>query len=273
MDRKEKILSHIDAYGVGVEVGPSHNPVAPKREGFNVHIIDHLSREGLIEKYRAHSVNLQAIEEVDFVWKGESYSELTKKEKFYDWIIASHVIEHAPDLIGFLNDCDSILKDDGVVSLVIPDKRFCFDHYRPVSAISKIIDASFSKNTIHSPGTVAEYFLNVVSKSGVIAWDASTCGEFNFVHTLDDAVNGMKSVVNDRAYLDVHAWCFVPHSFRLLIHDLYSLGLIPFQEVGFFPTAGCEFYVTLGRKGQGVKKSRMEMLDVIESEVNSEEFA
>jgi len=267
MNRKEKVLRHINKNGQGVEIGPSHSPVAPKKEGYKVHIIDHMSREQLIAKYKDHHVNLENIEEVDFVWRGENYSELTGKDKYYDWIIASHVIEHTPDLLGFLNDCDTILKEDGVISLAVPDKRYCFDHYRPITGISRIIDSHFQKTIIHTPGTVAEYYLNVVSKAGNIAWDSSATGRYNFVHSLEDALQGMKSALNENAYLDVHAWCFVPHSFRLIVHDLLGLGLIPFQEVDFFQTEGCEFYVTLGRNGQGINRSRLEILDIIESEI------
>ncbi len=267
MDRKEKLLRHIDTNGHGVEIGPSHSPVAPKKEGYKVHIIDHMSREQLIAKYKDHHVNLENIEEVDFVWRGENYSELTGKDQYYDWIIASHVIEHTPNLIGFLNDCDTILKEDGVISLAVPDKRYCFDHYRPITGISRIIDSHFQKTIIHTPGTVAEYYLNVVSKAGNIAWDSNATGRYSFVHSLEDALQGMKSALNENAYLDVHAWCFVPHSFRLIVHDLFRLGLIPFQEVGFFQTEGCEFYVTLGRNGRGINRSRLEILDIIESEI------
>jgi len=270
MNRKERVLRHINPNGHGIEIGPSHNPIAPKKEGFNVHIIDHMSREQLITKYKEHRVNLENIEEVDFVWRGETYSELTGERKYYDWIIASHVIEHAPDLIGFLNDCDSILKDDGVISLVVPDKRYCFDHYRPITGVSKIIDSHLQKNKIHTPGTVAEYFLNVVSKAGSIAWDPSSTGEYSLVHSLNNALQGMKSVLNEELYMDVHAWCFVPHSFRLIIHDLFCLGFIPLQEVDFFPSEGSEFYITLGRNGKGVNKSRLEMLDIIEAELKDD---
>ena len=168
MNDNKKVLRYINKNGQGLEIGPSHNPVAPKKEGYKVDIIDHMNREQLITKYKDAQVVLENIEEVDFVWQGENYSELTGKKKFYDWIIASQVIEHTPDLIGFLNDCDAILKDDGMISLVVPDKRYCFDHYRPITGLSKIIDSHYQKNKIHTPGTVAEYYLNVVSKAGTI---------------------------------------------------------------------------------------------------------
>jgi 2-polyprenyl-3-methyl-5-hydroxy-6-metoxy-1,4-benzoquinol methylase len=148
MNRKEKIIRHINKYGYGIEIGPSHNPIAPKKEGFKVHIVDHLNREQLIAKYKEHHVNLENIEEVDFVWQGGNYLELTGKSKYYDWIIASYVIEHTPDFIGFLNSCDAVLKDEGVISLVVPDKRYCFDHYRPITGISKILDNHFLGNKV-----------------------------------------------------------------------------------------------------------------------------
>ena len=271
MNRTEKVLQYINADGKGLEIGPSHNPLAPKKAGYDVDIIDHMSREKLIEKYREHNLNLDNIEEVDYVWHGESYADLTGKDKHYDWIIASHLIEHTPDLIGFLNDCDTILKDDGVISLVIPDKRYCFDHYRPLTGLAQIIDSHFQQHKIHTPGTVAEYYLNVVRKGETIAWDANITGDYSFVHSLEDSFQGIKTVREDKAYIDVHAWCFVPHSFRLIIHDLHSLGFIPFQEVGFFPTAGCEYYITLSRQGTGTNKSRLEMLDAIEAEIKAGE--
>jgi len=267
MNRKKRILRHIKKDGRGIEIGPSHNPVAPKSAGFQVHVIDHASREQLTTKYKDHDVDMNKIEDVDFIWQGESYAELTGNTNYYDWIIASHVIEHTPNMIGFLNDCDEILKETGTISLIIPDKRYCFDHFRPITGISRIIDSHFKKSTTHSPGTIAEYYLNVVSKSGIIAWDSCATGDFSFVHTLEHARQRMKSAENRNAYLDVHAWCFVPHSFRLMIHDLFQLGLIPFKEIAFHQTDGFEFYMTLGRGGQGCNKTRMEMLETIESEI------
>lgn len=269
MDRKNKILECIDKEGIGLEIGPSHNPTAPKSEGYNVHVIDHATRDELVEKYLGHSVDISKIEDVDYVWKGESYSELTGKSNHYDWIIASHVIEHTPDLIGFLNDCDTILKNDGVLSLAIPDKRYCFDHYRPITSISAIIDSHIQKAIHHSPGTVLENFLNMVSLGGTIAWNSKTTGEYSFVHSLKDAAKKMDLVSDSDAYLDVHAWCFTPHSFRLLIHDLFCLGLIPFQEVTFYPTKGSEFFVTLSRNGIGSRKDRIELLECVDEELGT----
>lgn len=267
--RKQIILRDVNPKGLGLEIGPSHNPVAPKKEGFQVHVMDHLSREGLIEKYQEHGVQLDNIEEVDFVWSGQSFQELTGGTGQYDWIIASHVIEHTPDLIGFLNECTSILKPDGVLSLAIPDKRYCFDHFRPVTGLGKIIDAHLAKHTVHSPGNVAEYFMNVVAKDGDIAWSGDKPGEYRFIHGLKDARWGMQVVQEQQAYLDIHAWCFVPHSFRLLVQDLHALELIQLQECSFQSTIDHEFFMSLTQNSQNQENERLVMVDAIAKELIS----
>ncbi|MGE5096462.1 MAG: class I SAM-dependent methyltransferase [Betaproteobacteria bacterium] len=269
MGRRENALRHVARDGHGVEIGPSHNPIAPKRDGFKVHVIDHATRAELRHKYATEPVALDNIEEVDFVWRGERYAELTGRPHFYDWVIASHVIEHSPDLIAFLEDCDSLLKDGGVLSLVVPDKRYCFDRFRPLTGLARIIDAHLAANKLHSQGSVAEYFMNVVSKGGRGAWDAGSAGEYRFYHTDKDAIEGMRLVREDKAYLDIHNWCFVPHSFRLAIEDLHTLGFTKLREVDFIPTQGFEFFMTLGRHGAGPRMSRLDMLRAIDREVGA----
>jgi hypothetical protein len=38
MSREDKALCALDRKGFGLEIGPSHNPIAPKKLGFNVHM-------------------------------------------------------------------------------------------------------------------------------------------------------------------------------------------------------------------------------------------
>jgi len=266
-NRKRRVLAGIDRNGVGLEIGPSHDPIAPKRDGFNVHVIDHATREELLVKYEKHGLALDRIEEVDFVWHGESYLELTKHPHYYDWIIASHLIEHTPDLIGFLADCDSILKDNGVLSLVIPDKRLEFDRFRPITGLARVIDAHLAGNRIHSAGTAAEYFLNVASKSRQIAWTANTRGDYHFIHDAQYARDMIREIREKGSYLDIHNWCFTPHSFRLIVNDLHLLGYTNLREVDFHETEGFEFYVTLGRHGTGPGLSRLDLLRAVDAEL------
>lgn len=269
MNRREKILSHLNKKGLGLEIGPSHSPVAPKKEGFNVHIIDHSDQKGLFEKYKDLDVNVENIEEVDFVWKGGSYAELTGKKNYYDWIIASHVIEHVPDLAGFINSCDEVLKEDGIISLVIPDARYCFDHFRAISSLSSVIDAHLQKHKIHSPGAMAEYCLNIVKRDNVSFWSAYAPlkENYEFYYSTEEAAKSMTDSIESSNYIDCHRWCFTPNSFRLIIHDLYGLGLIKTKEFSFIPSNGSEIFMKLSRNGQGADINRLEMLKNIKKEL------
>ena len=76
MTREEIVLFHIKRDGLGLEIGAGYAPIAPKKQGFRVHVLDHCDRKALIEKYRLHGINVDNIEEVDFVWDGRSYTEL-----------------------------------------------------------------------------------------------------------------------------------------------------------------------------------------------------
>ena len=267
MYRKEKVLSRIKKDGRGLEIGASFAPFAPKRDGYQTHVIDHLAKEDLIEKYSVHDMPVENIEPVDFVWNGESYAELTGNRHYYDWIIASHLIEHTPDLIGFINSCAEVLKDDGVLSLVVPDARFCFDSLRPLSGISKIIDAHLQGNRVHTVGTIAEFALNTVRKDGLYDWNEMKAGNdlYTFAHTSEES-NEMIEAAEKETYVDAHCWCFTPTSFRLIIHDLNALGYIELKELEFFPTEGCEFFITLAKNGRSVDINRLDYLKRIREE-------
>jgi hypothetical protein len=45
-----QLSSHINKDGYGLEIGPLDNPIAPKKKGYQVQIIDCMSREELIKK-------------------------------------------------------------------------------------------------------------------------------------------------------------------------------------------------------------------------------
>jgi len=62
MTREEIILKHIKRDGLGLEIGASCAPVAPKKRGFRVHVLDHCDKNALIEKYRPHGINVDHID-------------------------------------------------------------------------------------------------------------------------------------------------------------------------------------------------------------------
>ncbi len=137
-----------------IEIGPSLRPLAPKRDGWNVTIVDHATREGLIQKYHGDAaVDPEVIEEVDLVWQGGSLTDLVGQEGLgtYDAFIASHVIEHTTDVLTFLRSARALLKDEGLVILALPDKRKCFDVFRPISTTGEAVAAFWRNATAIRP--------------------------------------------------------------------------------------------------------------------------
>lgn len=244
--RNEKLLYGLNLTGIGLEIGASYSPVVSKKAGFRVEVIDHADAETLREKYKRQEVEIENIEDVDYVWSGEPLNELTGKTDYYDWIIASHVIEHTPDLIAFLQQCEQMLKPGGILALAIPDHRYCFDIFRSVSTPGDVIQAHLEQRKRHTPGTIWDHFSMIVRKGDTVSWGSGHQGIFTLIHSRDEAKFMFEKALAINEYIDVHNWCFTPSSFRLILEDIRVLGFLKNILVqSFFPTVGCEFIVQL----------------------------
>jgi SAM-dependent methyltransferase len=260
INRKDKIFDKLDKQGLGLEIGPSHNPIAPKKDGFNVRILDHANSIELKKKYTGHGVNLENIEEVDYVWSGENFEDLVGGAEIFDWIIASHVIEHVPDLISFLNQCDRILKKNGKLSLVIPNKFFCFDHFSSLTMTGEILDAHIQKRTRPTPGQIFNHLANASSRFGQLAWADDGQGKPDaLIHKISDAKEYFFRALNSEEYLDTHCWRFTPKTFNLILSDLNYLKLINLRPIQNFDTEGCEFFVTLQKNNSPLNRDSLEI--------------
>ncbi len=244
--RNSYILQKINKTGFGLEIGPSYNPVTSKKNGWNVEVADHLDAIALREKYSNWGVDVSAIEDVDYVVGSKGLLAAIGKESTFDFIIASHVIEHVPDVVKFLVDCEKLLKFGGVLSLVVPDKRFCFDALKPHTTTGQILQAYFEKRERHSAGTIFDAHALHAKKGDAIVWsNNASVSDLTFVHTIQEAKNIMENYMLGNEYMDVHAWQFTPPSFEIIISDLIQLGYIGFEMAASFDTVGYEFFVSL----------------------------
>lgn len=246
MDFRATIRQGLDKGLKGLEFGPSFNPVAPKAEGFNIVTVDHLSKEELVNKYRGEPVELDRIENVDVVWAGQDLRDELGCGTF-DYIIASHVVEHVPCLVSFLRLCQDLLNDMGRLYLLVPDKRFCFDVFRPLTSTGLVLDAYFEKRTRPAPYQIFEQHAYSAKCLGSPNWSADTPRSFSVADDIDAAFETYQAARSDETYRDVHCWVFVPSSFRRIVAELRSLGLIAFGELSFADTKGCEFYLSLSK--------------------------
>jgi hypothetical protein len=246
-DRRAVLLQGLNLDGLGLEIGPSHNPLLPKSQGYQIEIIDHADAGHLREKYRAlGSSAVERIEQVDYVSDGRSILETIGKPSRYDYIVASHVIEHVPDLIGFLKDSEQLLKPDGRLALAIPDKRYCFDVFQTLTTTGHALEARTMKACRPSPGTVFDFTANFACGTQE-TWSIYDQTEPCLRNDLTKAKARFDQARDSNEYIDVHVWRFVPSSFRMIIGDLNMLGEISLKELSFVVPGAFEFFATLAR--------------------------
>jgi SAM-dependent methyltransferase len=255
-ERLGLITRGLDMTGAGLEIGPSHNPLVPKSAGLNIRIADHLDRAGLVAKYEGYRPTGR-IEDVDFVLGPGPLTDFISER--FDYILASHVAEHTVCLICFLNECEKLLQPGGQLSLAIPDRRFCFDHFRERSALGRVIDVHDAGHSVHTRGSVLEHNLNMVDKAHAVAWFAAAPGALRWRVPLE-AVLERAGKAADGEYVDTHNWVMTPSHFRLLLHDLHLLGFIGLRESSFTDTVDHEFFLTLSQDGCGPDVSRNELV-------------
>jgi len=175
----------------------------------------------------------------------------------YDYIIASHVIEHVPDLLGFLKDCERLLNLDGRLSLAVPDKRYCFDLFQGLTTSGQVLQAHYDGAHRPNPAALFDYIANYARRGDRLAWDCDDSTEPRLAHDLMTAKRFFDQGRLAEEYIDAHVWRFVPSSFRLIVDDLNALGETSLREMSFTAPGGFEFFVTLSRKASGCGLDRL----------------
>lgn len=254
--RRARMLSiHDFTSGHGLEIGPLDSALTDKAVD-DVSYVDIKDTAGLREHYADDpNVLLDLIPEVDFPhYVGDTYRDLATAAAPgapYDWVIASHVIEHVPDVIGWLDQVAGLTADGGALLLAVPDRRQSFDRHRPPTTVGQALEAHELGHT--RPGTRALHDF-AASALDVDSWEMarlkSIPGRDRRVHpTLDEA---RRLVALNRAghYVDCHVWLWSPTDFLHQIQELRALGVTSWFVESVTPDkprAG-EFFVLL-RKG------------------------
>jgi hypothetical protein len=211
-----------------LEIGPFNKP-ALKGEG--VEYFDVLDRDDLC--LRAESIDEDAgnVPDIDYV---SSVGDLTIIEKVFKVIFSSHSIEHQPDLISHLCAIEKLLDLDGVYALIIPDCRYCFDHFINPSSIADVLQARHEGRLLHSLKSVIEHRALTTHNDPARHWLGDSGSSEVSTDRVRAAVEEWSS--QPGGYIDVHAWQFTPATFRSLITLLHDTGYIKLRAYRVFDT-------------------------------------
>ena len=252
-DRPAILLQGIDRNSNILELGPSMSPMAPRSAGWNVTVVDHATQEELIEKYRNDvHVTVANIEKVDHVWRNGALHDSVPEALHgtFDVLIASHVIEHIPDPIGFLNSAERLLHPQrGTLALSVPDKRWCFDYFKQVSTTGQMLEAHRRKAQRHGAATRFDASAYVAFDGNRTSWGRERLAELYLPDTLDHAFAEFQawSPEPDAPYVDCHAWHFTPASFELLILELGGVSVSDWHIEWLSSRPSVEFMTRLKR--------------------------
>jgi hypothetical protein len=229
---------HDFATGRGLEIGPLAAAIATRQQA-DVRYADVFGRDRLVEHYEGHPINLDLIPEIDYpLWDGErmrTLAEAAKPGVPFDWIAASHVIEHIPDVIGWLQQIAEMTTDEGTLVLAVPDRRYCFDSHRPPTTVGQMLQAFDARDLTPSVRAVYDYFRTTVDMAPQRYWKGEFPTYDRRIHSLELT---LEKVAEARAgnYVDAHVWMWTPDSFVETIDELRLLGLCPWRVERLAPT-------------------------------------
>jgi hypothetical protein len=235
-----------------MEISPLASPVLDPNHP-NSRFLDICSQDELKIKYANDpTVDKDRIVPVHYVHHGESYRELVGGERF-GLIVACHVIEHVPNVLKWLNDLSEILEEQGIVKLVIPDKRYCFDFMRRCTSVSDIVGAFLENRLQPNPERVYDHFLHVNGTMNDPSLHHAGKYEKEFTPTIQMHETAMEFArLSLTQYIDTHCWVWTPDTFCEQMVFLQTAGLLNLEliipEMMGTPHNSFEFYVTFRKK-------------------------
>src|SRR6266536_4434727 len=227
----------------GLEIGALHNPRLPVGHR-NSYFVDRATADELRVKYAedpAMTAHTAEIVDVDYVWRpGTRLRDAVGADAPFDFVVASHLIEHIPNPIGWFQQVAEILRPGGIISLVVPDKRFCFDARRDVTVAARWVDAYLrdldqpSYEQIYDAeanrvvGVDTATLWNGIDPAGLVRQDVADPDVYAYQRCL--------ALSSQTEFIDVHCSTFTPESFVDLFDTAVRLGLVPFEILEVFPT-------------------------------------
>lgn len=222
MDNRHFALEGLDLTGKRIlEIGPLNRPLVEKTNDRTVYYADHCSTETLKKKYSGDpTVPAKDICEVDIDISKQSIQEASKILGQFDIIVASHVIEHVPNLVGWLSELTNALNVGGIIALTIPDKRYTFDLFRRETSFW-MVDEAFNENRSRpSEEQVLDYFVTTVSADCTLLWSDPNHSKQLKRATDNDVALHWLNAHRLGEYVDCHCWIFTNDSFLDLLREI-----------------------------------------------------
>lgn len=174
----------------------------------------------------------------------------------FDAVLGNHQIQNVPNLVGHLQQVASTLNPGGFYLLMVPDKRYCLDHFQPATTIGAILDAARRNDTVSSWRAQVDSLTLSTHNDSVRHW----LGDHGSIRELSPAgiaqslqlTEEPEAGPSNRVY---RTWFFTPTAFRSILWLLRDLGLVDLEPFRVYPTLRdhSEFWTVLRKPAAGVE--------------------
>ena len=253
MNRIEEITKGLPlGTGHGLEIAPLFRPILAKSNG-KVDYTDYLSTAELRERVKSHPDSANLVD-VDFVWSPGARLSDCAKGREYDYVVSSHVLEHVPNPLSWLEQTLEVCRPDAIIAMALPTRYNHIDFLRDNTSFSEWVGSYLEDRSIPTAQQVFDclHFSRIFpashpgryyAREEVLAMPSG--------YTAEQALGFAHRAFSHQVYTDVHCSVFTMESFRQLIQAAVDLGLLNVAIVDIH-TAGRaderdvnEFYVQL----------------------------
>ncbi len=225
MTREEILIRDLPLDGPGLEIAPLFRPTL-ERNRYDIYYCDCCPAEESRKKHKGY--DHEDIVDIDFIWTpGTRLCDAAPKGIKFNYVIASHVIEHVPDPVGFILDIFEAMRGGGILSLAVPDKRKCYDYFRRETDVAQLVHNFMNKITIPSTEQIFDFLTNNIDTSYNQPWlTGEKFEECKRCYTDEQALSFCRHVLLTGQYLDVHCSVFTPDGFFKNFSKIIELGII-----------------------------------------------
>ncbi len=243
-----QVLQLLCPTGCGLEVAPYFDPFIHKKDHPQLYYTDYCCNEQLVEKARHNPSYIEgSLPRIDFVWRpGQALRACVPLDISFDYAVASHVLEHVPNPIGWMNQVLDTMPLGGRFALFLPDRRANLDRDRNLTTFGELVGLWAAQPSVPTPAQVADFLAHTVDLDP----EALCAGKPGSSHYRDDEVVSLtRHVAETGQYIDAHCTVWEPQSFVAVIERVCRAGLMD-VEISQTVDDHLEFAVVLTKRGE-----------------------
>jgi len=226
--RSDLIALHADPLSSKiVEIGALDAPTFDPH-GYDLTIIDYTTKEGLIrDNPRNPRYTDKSLFHVDYAIADSNYISIGRT---YDIAIANHVIEHIPDVLGWLGSIRSILTTGAMLFLSVPDRRYTFDYLRSETRFSTLFEAYAERQSKPRWNQIFDHFYYFRPINARMAWSGEGFEEALKAPRLSVAEAIAKAnLLSAAPFVSVHCTVHTVDTFTDLLNLSIDAGLLEYN--------------------------------------------